>query len=105
MSTYTIPIRLDEAQTMTVQELTLDGVRIILRARYVLYTDRWYLSVYDSSDTLIVGGIPIVPGVDLLRPYKHLEIPQGQLFSHSKDREPPTFVTLDNTSRLMYRDE
>lgn len=99
-----VQLRQQTEQRESVQECTLSGVRIRLRARYVLDNDRWFVSVFTTSDVLIVGMIACVPGVDLLRPYKHLAIPQGQLFCSSADREPPTFETLDVTSRVLYRE-
>lgn len=100
-----VKLRQNEEQRQTTQEVTLDGVRFRLRAQYVALTDRWYVSVLDTTDALIVGPIACVPGVDLLHPYKHLAIPQGQLFCSSADREPPTFSTLDATARVLYRPE
>ena len=98
-----VQLRQSTQQRRTVQEVLLDGVRIRLRATYSKKTDRWYLSIYNTSDQQLVGGIACVPGIDLLKPYKHLAIPQGELWCQSNDREPPTFVTLDTTARVLYR--
>jgi hypothetical protein len=103
MSVEYVALRLLEDQRATIQELTLGGVRIILRSRYCYRTDRWYVSIFDTSSVLLLGSLAVEPGVDLLLPYKHLAIPQGQLFCHSVGREPPTFVTLDSTVRVLYR--
>lgn len=101
--TQHVQLRQDTEHRKTVQEVTLGGVRVRIHAQYVDFIDRWYISIHDLSDELIVGGIVCVPGVDLLRPYKHLGIPQGELFCFSKEREPPTFSTLDSSVRVLYR--
>lgn len=103
MTVEHIALRLVESQRFTEQEITIGGVRVLLKSRYCYVTDRWYLSIYNTDSVLIVGSIAVVPAVDLLLPYKHLALPQGELFSYSVSREPPTFTTLDNTARLLYR--
>lgn len=104
MAALHITIRQVDTQRETTQECTLDGVRVVLRARYAVLTDRWYVSLYTSANVLLVGSIACMPGVDLLGPYKHLPIPQGQLFCSSVDRSPPTFTTMDTTARVVYRE-
>ena len=101
--TVHVQLRHTEEQRSSIQEVDLGGVRVRLRAVLSGLKDRWYVSVFDLSDNLIVGSIACVPGVDLWRPYKHLAIPQGQLFSYAVDREPPTFTTMDVTARMLYR--
>ena len=83
-------------------EAALGGVRVRLLSTYSSREDRWYVSILGLDDTLIVGPIACVPGINLLLPYRHLAIPQGVLFCFSRDREPPTFATLDATARVLY---
>lgn len=104
MSTVHVKLRQTAKQRCYEQEQTLDGVRVRLRSTYSIRTDRWYVSVYDSAGTLLVGSIAVVPGVDLLLPYRYLGIPQGELFSYSREREPPTFVTAEVNSVTLYRE-
>lgn len=105
MALLYIPLRQNPDQRSTDQELTLDGVRVRLLARYTALADRWYLDTLDLSDTVIVGGLALVPGVDLWLPYKHLAIPQGALFvSDPRTRLPASLDTLDVSSLLAYRE-
>lgn len=92
--------RLDEHRaTFFVYEL--DGVRIGLRFRHVAFLDRWALWLVALDGTEIAGPIMLMPGLDLLLPYKHDErVPPGQLFVRG---EPPTKNTADKTSTLRYR--
>jgi len=101
--TVHVQLRQTRTQRATVQEVELGGVRVRLRANYNAASDRWYVSIFDLTDALILGSIACVPGVDLLLPYKHLDIPQGQLFCSATDRAAPTFTTLDVTARMLYR--
>jgi hypothetical protein len=101
--TVHVQLRQDQTQRATSQEIELGGVRFRLRSYYSIFSDRWYVSIYDLTENLILGAIACMPGIDLLRTYQHLDIPSGQLFCSATDRLPPTFSTLDVTSRVLYR--
>jgi hypothetical protein len=104
VATVHVQLRQNEDQRATEQEIELDGVRFRLRANYSSFSDRWYVSIFDLTGTMIVGGLACVPGIDMLRTYQHLAIPAGQLFCSAPSRLPPTFTTLDTTSRVLYRE-
>lgn len=97
-----VRLRFDETRSRHKHEITLGGVPVRLWAYPSALTDRWYVTIHDLLDGLIVGPILLVPGIDLLRPYKHLAIPQGSLFVYAEDGQPPTFSTLDVTRRVLY---
>lgn len=102
MSTY-IPFRQNQNRRRFTQEITLGGVRVRLSVIPSAITDRWYLSVLDLNGDTLIGSLACVPGINLLLPYRHLEIPQGALYCYAEDREPPTFATLDTTARVFYQ--
>ena len=81
MALQRITVRTSTAQRQTTSRVSLDGVRYRLRFRYVLELDRWLLDVEAEAGTLLVAGIVLVLGVDLLGQYRHLAVPQGQLFA------------------------
>lgn len=105
MTVRRIAVRQDRTSRATTQQIVLDGVRLIARMQYVHAIERWVLSLSDQSGTTILAGVPIVNGVDLLRPFKHLDLPQGELFAYSIDREPPTLETVDRSAHLLYRED
>lgn len=74
----TVQFRRDE--THASQTLTLDGVRV----RLDTYTNKadgsWYFDLFDSDDVLLIAGVAITTGLDLLFPYRYLSIPPGSLF-------------------------
>ena len=105
MATVYIPLRQSEEQRATLQELTLDGVRIRLRSRYIALTDRWILDTLDLEDRTIIGSQALVTGVDLWLPFHHLAIPPGELFvSDPQTQLPASMETLDAGSLLLYRE-
>lgn len=101
MACLYIRLRPTTAQRATTQSVTLDGVAVQLRARYTAAADGWYLDILDTGGTAIVTGLALVPGVDLLRPFRHLAVPPGTLFVHG---DAPTLESMDVTSRLLYRE-
>ena len=67
--------------------------------------EAWYMTVATGSGTVQVAGIAVVPGVELLRQWKHLELPPGQLFAYdtSKSYTDPTPDEMDDRVVLLYR--
>jgi len=103
MSATHVLIRQNQERRRFTQEITLGGIRVRLQVIPCQLTDRWYVSILDLDGNVLIGSIACVPGVNLLYPYRHLDIPQGALYCHSTDREPPTFSTLDVTARIYYQ--
>lgn len=63
----------------------------------------WFLDISDASETLVIGGIPLVTGVDLLSQYAHLGI-GGELWVQT-DGDPaagPKFDNLGSESHLYF---
>lgn len=98
MSAVEIPLSADN-QTFTIR---LGGRQLRLR---VLYRDEagWVLDLLETDYMPIINGIPLVPGVDLLAPYKHLNL-TGGLFVVSEDvaQEYPTKTNLGFRSHLYF---
>jgi hypothetical protein len=81
-------------ETHTDQTLVLDGIRV----QFSTYTNRennvWYLDIRDVDGAPLVLGIALVPGLDLLFPYRYLELPPGILFVVDQSGVPQTDPTL-----------
>lgn len=63
----------------------------------------WFIDLLDASGNLLIGGIPLVTGADLLAQYAYLGI-GGELWVQT-DGDPsavPTFSSLGNESRLYF---
>ncbi|EFP2386449.1 MULTISPECIES: phage baseplate plug family protein [Klebsiella/Raoultella group] len=68
---------------MTISEIPLspDSQRFNITLAGVDYQMRvawrgacWFLDLMDSSDTLLIGGIPLITGADLLAQYTYLNL-------------------------------
>ncbi len=96
-----INVRLVASQRATTQFVTLSEVRIGLKFQYMKSFERWMMWLLATDSTEIAGPIRLVPGLDLLLPFKYdPRIPPGQLFING---DPPTSETVDVSSRLLYR--
>jgi hypothetical protein len=102
MTVKQITVRLDPRQRATDQFVSLDGVRIGLRFRLSSIPRKWSLWLLSVSGDQLAGPIAVVPGLDLLRPYKHMPgVPPGELFVHGP---PADDQNVDQESVVLYRE-
>lgn len=95
-----IPLAVGQPQTLAV---SLVGTTYNLTIKWNTIDQLWVLDLYDSNNNLLVGGINMVPGQNLLSPYGYLEI-GGQLIIQT-DNDPnanPTFDSLGSTTHLYF---
>jgi hypothetical protein len=63
----------------------------------------WIMDISDVNNNLLIGGIPLLPGADLMAQYQELGFP-GQLWV-VVDSDPlalPTFDSLGVSSHLYF---
>ena len=96
-----IPVRRSQAQRFSV---TLGGTAYNVRLTYDIAQEGcWVLDIGDANGALLVAGIPLVTGVDLLAQYAYLGF--GGSLVVTTDRgagEVPTFDGLGVTSHLYF---
>lgn len=88
------------------QHTSLDGIRYRFKFAYNASADSWFMDIRDATDTVMVAGIRLVLGVDLLEPYKYMSgMPQGQLFCYdtSLAETEPGLTDFDSRVVLLYR--
>jgi hypothetical protein len=100
MADYTIPLTAED-QTLTV---SLAGVEYQLTVRWLDADEGgWVLDVaYPDGGDVLLAGIPLVTGVDLLAPYDYLGI-GGGLVAWADDNDlPPTVDNLGDGCDLVF---
>lgn len=102
MPTYTqIPVVPSQPQRFTT---LFGGTSYNLRLTYDTAQDGcWILDIGDADGNLLVAGIPLVSGVDLLAQYAYMDF--GGSLTVTTDRgagEVPTFDSLGVTSHLYF---
>jgi len=84
-----------EAQT------DLSGRRYTFRVSYNARQDFWMVSISDTNGELLIAGLRLVPGIDMLEKYRASVpgLPPGELVLIDKEGRPQTAeVTRDNLS-------
>jgi hypothetical protein len=62
------------------EEVDIDNVPYTLDFEYNTSADFWTLSILTPASVQLISGIVLQIGVDLLKQYQYLAIPQGNLF-------------------------
>ncbi len=102
MAFYEIPLS-SQPQTMTI---ALGGITYSLRFGFADTNDDgggWFMDIADAAGVMLVAGIALVTGANLLAPYDYLGIP-GRLWVVADDDPAtvPTFLGLGTTSHLLF---
>lgn len=60
----------------------------------------WTLTISKPDDTVLIAGIPLVTGIDLLAQYQH--ILNFSLYAATQDGSNPPFAGLGTFTQLFY---
>ncbi len=86
--------------------VSLGGTTYNMSLRWNIPSDCWVLDIKNIDDTLIVAGIPLVTGADLLEQYGYLVIGgAGSQMIVQTDNDltsVPNFITLGVTGHLYF---
>ncbi len=87
-----------------VLEVVLSDVTYFLRCGWNSEADRWYLTFENALNEVVVAGVPVVTGFDLLAPYRHLQVPEGLLWVASIEGQVGRECFINNNASLFYDD-
>jgi hypothetical protein len=84
----------------------LDGARYRLTFYTNTVDSSWYLDFENADATTRILGIGLTNGVDILYPYRHLDVPPGALFVSMDDDgdDPDLSAFAANRAHLLYVD-
>lgn len=89
--------------------VSLDGVEYGFNFIYSTRNLVWYMTIKDRLDSILVSNIPLVPHIDLIKPFVSDDLPNGILALLSESNfESPHKVTFENLSEeftLIYSSE
>ncbi len=101
MTLYLIPTSSDPFYDQTVD---IAGTSFLFRFRYNTREETWWFSILSVGGEAIVEGIKVVPGVNLLAPYKYNPLlPDVTLIALSSgdDDSPPRLEELGADARVQ----
>ena len=99
MAAYEVPL----TNTQQTLRVSLGGTLYALNVYWNAATLSWVVDISDANNNLVVGGIAVVTGVDLLGPYGYLNF-GGKLIAQTDSNlyAPPTFANLGTTGHLYF---
>lgn len=99
MSTVALQTFADPFYSMTT---TLSGSDFIFEFKYSQREACWYFDISLNDGTLLVAGVKVVCGVDLLARFADVRLPPGTLFAfpNSTDDSPPGLEDLGPEARI-----
>jgi len=99
MSAYEIPLK-PKGQTFTI---ALAGVTYNITLFWNRAANCWMINIADAKSVMLVAGIPLVTGLDLLAQYKYLGI-NGSLVVQTDFNAAaiPTLTNLGSESHLFF---
>lgn len=105
---YTLPLYSDKTARWTSQ-IDLGDKRYMLYFSWNSRCEYWEFSIFNDNKKLIVGGIRLVTGIDLLDEYRNysIELPTGRLQVVPKNNTVDR-ITRDNFNSsyvLIYNEE
>lgn len=90
MSMYQIPL-FNAVSLRWVAGVELDGKAYRFQFDYNTREDSFYLSILNNSNSLILSGIKLVPGYQLLTQYHAItDVPPGDLFLYDVQQDLST---------------
>lgn len=75
-------IKLDNSPNQTMKvELNIDGGTKVLQLilRYNMMANYWVMTILDSLGVMVLDSIPLLTGLNILKPYKYLKIGSAAL--------------------------
>lgn len=105
MSTLSLPVQPTGTETHHRVAYVLDRRRY----RFSFYTstvdDAWFFNLANDDGSVVINGIALASGVDLLHPYRHLAVPPGPLWVHDVDlrgADPDLRAFAEGRAQLRY---
>ncbi len=96
---YEVPL-IAQAQELTI---SLAGVTYGLKLQWCAPANCWIMEISDSQGELIVGGVPLVTGADLLEQLAYLGIGGSLVVQSDFDPgEVPDYASLGGTGHLFF---
>jgi hypothetical protein len=85
--------------------VVLEGTTYGIRQYWLKPAQCWVINIYDAGDNLLIGGVPLITGTDLLTQLRQYVGPPGQMVVISDQFPPdavPTLTNLGKTGHLYY---
>ena len=84
--------------------IVLEGERYTFAFYTNTFDDSWYFDRTDDTETLLLAGIGLAAGIDLLYPYRYKNVPPGALFvnDQAQIRRDPAVDSFNEEQVALY---
>jgi hypothetical protein len=82
--------------------ITLGNIDYVVLLIWNSVANAWVLDISDQNDNLLIGGIPLVTGVDLLQQYAYVGIGGGLVCTTDDGQGIPDYSGLGTTGHLYF---
>lgn len=103
MALLTIPLQNDIGNFN--ERLTLDGVDFVLDFQYNGRLDRWFMSIKDADEVVLIDRIKVNKDVNWFLQFNYKEIPQGDMIAFNfEDAEEPNLENFSGSVNILYQE-
>lgn len=103
ITTLTLPFEIPTSPEPEHFTITLDNVVYTMTLKWNTASNCWVLDIGDINNVVILGGIPLVTGCDLLEQFKYMGFGGGLIAQSDEDvAMPPTFQNMGSNGHLYY---
>lgn len=104
MALLTIPLQNDIGNFN--ERLTLDGVDYVLDFLYNSRLDRWFMSIKDADEVVLVDRIKVNKDLNWLLQFQYKAIPQGDMLAFNfEDAEEPNLNNFGGSVNILYQED
>lgn len=69
----------------------------------LVYRKRWYLDIFQTNSEPVALGIPLISGIDILSPFRHV-ITGSMYVQNLNEDESQSFSDLGTNIKLFWQD-
>ena len=102
MATVILPLTFEFASYEFHTEL--EGVLYYFKIKYNNRMSRWTMNILDENEEMIISGVVLITGYNLLAIYQDPRLPPGDFFMYDETgaKQTSTREELGNTVKLFY---
>jgi len=104
MAVIEIQVQPAESVSRFETSIVLEGERYTFAFYTNTFDDSWYFDLTDDTETLLLAGIGLAAGIDLLYPYRYKNVPPGALFvnDQAQIRRDPAVDSFNEEQVALY---
>lgn len=71
----------------SIYNINVSNTALLLEIKYNYFEECWLMDIYDSLENLIIGGVMLVPQIDLLRAFDRIKEDIGTFVLYEQNED------------------